>query len=982
MASAGPGEAEESANLAFGGPIQDMNAPRTPRPPRPPLPTPRADRSPLQRQLDLLELDQIDGLLESPPAGGPPPGDPAHAPRVRFGAIMALNQSALTRAIGLQDLVEAERLIREASDPDTLNAGRGAEIPLNLLLLGRDKEYLDGAGHSRHLGLARLLLERGADVNLRIHLPYYETDAESPLEFLLAFYIRGRLAWEQGQVDTDLLLTIGLNGETSLRLDEIMAQTQSLLLECIDRFRGDPNLQTTTSGQTIFHMALAAPVVDLALLERMIAMRALINLTDFHGTTPLMDLVGGSAPPQRLTEIFQFIQSLGLTFALDVQNCSGESALWRAMFKGHLPVSKLLLDEGAASFTMARSSPAPSYQLGYRQGPSKPDIPQVPALLAPLLGDSPQSGSSRKLASHLVSGARGVGKTSPAFNALAFNRVVQKSISPLVDLGWFCTSEVEKPVKQLLRTNTAFSHLAKDKVFQGLAIIPLMFGGLSGGLAQQCLRFILNWVLFSQKDGVRLRHFLNSLVAEPKFVTPLGQSPFTGQASHGSKPRRCYRSRKGSSSSTTHLAGTTHQDDSACVLPSGSSSNSDPPYRVALEMVSRMTLSEPEMESVVPEERSSRVRHNSSSHPRRSGPRGSQPWQYDENWHLQERPRILDGTELEISVGAEEAEPNTSRVLLHDHSTEAVEAVVKVIDETDCLLSAIEADVRDFDLESNLRELDVATEILTVKQTQHLSEGLELGLSAFSETSEDGPYHSTTVSETSTSSSEHTWDGVFSLRHACYSDHTYQNVPTSPFSPPTHSDMIGFFTSGNAPALSQSLGLPPSLRPLLELELARLQLGLSLYQHQSIGCDRGCEGNDSDSDSHSSWSTESHSGPSMTSTDDFESSLDGTGSNFSHLDDFIPEIPQQPRTFSTTSSSASSASSDGPEATDAQLVAAALGDAQDDSDQLPLEEDWFSFRNGAGELASSQRYIREHVIRECAPRFEASTDSETSGDTT
>ncbi len=40
---------------------------------------------------------------------------------------------------------------------------------------------------------------------------------------------------------------------------------------------------------------------------------------------------------------------------LDAQNCSGESALFRSMFIGRsLEMTHLLLDEGAASFIMAR----------------------------------------------------------------------------------------------------------------------------------------------------------------------------------------------------------------------------------------------------------------------------------------------------------------------------------------------------------------------------------------------------------------------------------------------------------------------------------------------------------------------------------------------------------------------------------------------------------------------------------------------------
>ena len=43
-------------------------------------------------------------------------------------------------------------------------------------------------------------------------------------------------------------------------------------------------------------------------------------------------------------------------------------------------------------------------------------------------------------------------------------------------------------------------------------------------------------------------------------------------------------------------------------------------------------------------------------------------------------------------------------------------------------------------------------------------------------------------------------------------------------------------------ALRQKLGLPPGLRIYLELEVARLQIGASLFHHSTIKCDRGCEG--------------------------------------------------------------------------------------------------------------------------------------------
>ena len=56
----------------------------------------------------------------------------------------------------------------------------------------------------------------------------------------------------------------------------------------------DINLQTTNSGRTIFHEVISSEVSDFGLIDRMVSMGALVNLTDVHGTTPLMDLIRNS----------------------------------------------------------------------------------------------------------------------------------------------------------------------------------------------------------------------------------------------------------------------------------------------------------------------------------------------------------------------------------------------------------------------------------------------------------------------------------------------------------------------------------------------------------------------------------------------------------------------------------------------------------------------------------------------------------------
>ncbi len=93
------------------------------------------------------------------------------------------------------------------------------------------------------------------------------------------------------------------------------------------------------------------------------------------------------------------------------------------------------------------------------------------------------------------------------FSVRGFNAAVTAHVAPLVDLGWFCTREVEKTLHELIKVHTQFKHLTEEKVFQEIAIITIMFGNLSGGLRQRCVREALNASLFSHDRG----NFTNSI---------------------------------------------------------------------------------------------------------------------------------------------------------------------------------------------------------------------------------------------------------------------------------------------------------------------------------------------------------------------------------------------------------------------------------------------------------------------------------------
>ncbi len=270
---------------------------------------------------------------------------------------------------------------------DFLDDGAHAATPLSLALTGRSASH---SGRPRNLRLARLLVERGANVNLRIPDRDLETASESPLELLVTFYLSllrvfapgppppaaqqpardaGRRAnvggvgggvgggggcsdRERQYLELDLLDTVGLNSEERLSPQELTAQARELLYFFLSH-GADIDLQTTEAGRTVFHVVLAAEATDRALVEHMVSMGALVNLTDVHGSTPLMDVIpGGDAV--RGVDTYRMLRQMGKRLLLDAQNCSGESALFRSMFHGRSPMSHLLLDEGAASFAMAR----------------------------------------------------------------------------------------------------------------------------------------------------------------------------------------------------------------------------------------------------------------------------------------------------------------------------------------------------------------------------------------------------------------------------------------------------------------------------------------------------------------------------------------------------------------------------------------------------------------------------------------------------
>ena len=437
-------------------------------------------------------------------------------------AQIGLNDTPLTRSLAMGDFDLAESIIMTINDPEYLNDGEHADTPLNIALDGRST-YV---GKPRNLKIARLLVERGADANFRVpdnDLGFGQS--ESPIERLLIFYLDllkmfkvniqsgdahpGNNGAVNLQLDdfSELLDTIGLNGESDLTSESLIQQTR-FLLDVFFAHGADVNLHTTVSSRSIFHSVLCAEVTDPSLIEMMAQKGALINLTDVHGTTPFMDVIRYT---DRAIATYIELKSLGKQLNLDVQNCSGDCALFRALFRGQIDTATLLLNEGESTMIsretrVQEAKPKrPSRQFRFSSYfRRKIPIRSIPAIMAPILCDSPCYTVNKRTASFSNSNKNEFynisNKKRTKFAVQAINNVIRANISPLVDKGWFCQNELDQWIRKHIITHTDYKNLTENKVFQEDSMIPLMFGHLSSGLRQQCLRQLLVNILFNENS--------------------------------------------------------------------------------------------------------------------------------------------------------------------------------------------------------------------------------------------------------------------------------------------------------------------------------------------------------------------------------------------------------------------------------------------------------------------------------------------------
>lgn len=192
----------------------------------------------------------------------------------------------------------------------------------------------------------------------------------------------------------------------------------------------------------------------------------------------------------------------------------------------------------------------------------------------------------------------------------------------------------------------------------------------------------------------------------------------------------------------------------------------------------------------------------------------------------------------------------------------------------------------------------------------------------------------TSDSDQESTPSSDTWGGTFSL--SCTNKHREEEKDEQP----GDATIVSKLTARTLSAIADRLSIPLSLRPCFSVEAARLQVNLLLFNHQSITCDRNCEGDESDSDSEDDW---------LASDTDHVSDSD-TGPRDSDSSDSHFSLRSW---FGSTQDG-----SEGPESS----LARADSDSSTDHSWLPDTEEMYRTRQ---------------FLAQPAPQFHHSTDSDT-----
>ena len=543
----------------------------------------------------------------------------------------------------------------------------------------------------------------------------------------------------------------------------------------------------------------------------------------------------------------------------------------------------------------------------------RPSMKSLPALLAPLLFDSPCNLTERNKTGQ----KNGPLKLSmlDKYSVTAYNQVIKAYITPFVSK--LSPEEVNEYLGELIKTHTDYTHLIEDELFKIQDLGQMLFGN---ALQQKCIRILLNKSLFSKpvEDLARLMNELQGKIVPIPTGTPV-------------RPRRV--ARKKTSPLENHDSTT---GDSACAT-----SDASPPDQDQDQFVRSSTPF-----PTTDEERLNK---------------------YDDNWYLGESPRFTgrkfssleDDSELEISTDQDQS-----------GSRQAVTRLHRMLQDTDDRLERLQSEVapsrfrKILEVESDIDSSDDEVKAWLPKETTLPTKDSEIPNKVVAQ-------------------------DVMAQIEKCITfpfGKLDPKVLMNEKQPDPRFDeaVVRMLTPKVVENLRLKLGLAPGLKAHLELEVARLQLGAALFHHSTIKCDRGCEGNDDESDLTSEDSDEDDDNASTTSWDDSISEPSSGGSHrpdsssessSSDNEDGLPDLEQPDQHYDPS----------------VPPMPRILSDSSEDDESMPdlLEESLsrLHFNASGGESANSSFFnfggsdehnsIRQYVQQMVQEPFDHSTDSET-----
>ncbi|XP_045615341.1 uncharacterized protein [Procambarus clarkii] len=423
--------------------------------------------------------------------------------RNQFQGQFGINETPLTVAIECGNFKDAEEIIQATSDPSFLNDGQYERFPLHMVLTNNHYH----TEQSRNLKIAKLLVQKGANPNLRI--PYEDLDRASPSPFeelvvyheVLKSYVDGNseilceelnMYFELEEIKLEFITnTIDFEGTKCMpnieSCNKLVKQTSDLI-DVFLEYGSDPNVITTFAHKTLFHWVIEHE--DIVLAKCFLnTCRVNLNLCDIHGTSPLMDAILRNDPVNSL-HLYNVMCDTVDFIDVNMHNCCGETALFRAVFVGAVDLATRLCKYGAHTQTNVSLSQVPVTYPSKCFFCSSSHIQQVPILstplLAPLLADAP----TRLRYTHVSSQDFDIKIVRPHKHLI--DKIISSSISPLIDTGCLNNQTVASEVTPLLSLSN-FVHL-KDGRIQPTDLITLMFGQVSAGLRQLCIRSLFDYV--------------------------------------------------------------------------------------------------------------------------------------------------------------------------------------------------------------------------------------------------------------------------------------------------------------------------------------------------------------------------------------------------------------------------------------------------------------------------------------------------------